>query len=94
MFIIYFFKCNCLYFVAQMLLDTWYGKGNKKVLLFDVKSPMFSRTRAEIILSELIVQRYLSEDFHYTPYSTISYIKKGNNIIYYDKLVFNYNFML
>lgn len=64
-----------------MLLDTWYGKGNKKILLFDVKSPIFSRKRAEIIISELIVQRYLSEDFHYTPYSTISYIKKGNKFI-------------
>lgn len=62
-----------------MLLDTWYGKGNKKILLFNVKSPVFSRTRAEMILGELIVQGYLSEDFHYTPYSTISYIKKGEN---------------
>ncbi|XP_025418873.1 ATP-dependent DNA helicase Q1-like [Sipha flava] len=66
-------------FTAQMLLDTWYGKGNKKVLLSDVQSPVFSRFRAEMILSELIVQGYLAEDFHYTPYSTISYIKKGPN---------------
>lgn len=62
-----------------MLLDTWYGKGNKKVLLLDVQSPVFSRTRAEMILGELIVQGYLMEDFHFTPYSTISYLKKGNN---------------
>ncbi|VVC43784.1 Hypothetical protein CINCED_3A023095 [Cinara cedri] len=66
-------------FTAQMLLDTWFGKGSKKIFLFDVKSPEFSRTQAEMILGELIVQGYLSEDFHYTPYSTISYIKKGSN---------------
>lgn len=60
-----------------MLLDIWYGKGNKKVLSFDVKPPIFLRTQAEMILGELLVQGYLTEDFHYTPYSTISYIKKG-----------------
>lgn len=65
-----------------MLIDTWYSKGNKKILLFNIKSPVFSRKLAEIILSELIIQKYLVEDFHYTPYSTISYIKKGNNVIY------------
>jgi len=75
---VYFLKLNCLFFIAQMLLDTWYGKGNKKVLLLDVQSPVFSRTRAEMILGELIVQGYLMEDFHFTPYSTISYMKKGN----------------
>lgn len=80
----YIFKLiNKLYFVAQMLLDTWYGKGNKKVLLFNVQPPVFSRKRAEIIISELIVQRYIAEDFHYTPYSTISYIKKGSIFIIY-----------
>lgn len=62
-----------------MLLDTWFGKGNKKLLLFDVQSPVISRTLAEMILGELLVQGYLTEDFHYTPYSTISYIKKGKN---------------
>lgn len=61
-----------------MLLDIWYGKGNKKVLLLDVKPPIFLRTQAEMILGELLVQGYLTEDFHYTPYSTISYIKKGS----------------
>lgn len=70
-----------------MLLDTWYGKGNKKNLLFNVQSPVFSRTRAEMILGELLAQKYLTEDFHYTPYSTISYIKKGNYIIYNNYLV-------
>lgn len=64
-----------------MLLDTWYGKGNKKLLSSDVQSPVFSRIQAEIIIGELLIQGYLMEDFHFTPYSTISYIKKGN----YDK---------
>ncbi|XP_025202849.1 ATP-dependent DNA helicase Q1-like [Melanaphis sacchari] len=70
---------NDVKFTSQMLLDTWYGKGNKKILLFDVQSPVFPKTQAEMILSELIVQGYLMEDFHFTPYSTISYIKKGPN---------------
>lgn len=60
-----------------MLLDTWYGKGPKKKLVSDVLCPVFPRIQAEIILSELIIQKYLIEDFQFTPYSTISYIKKG-----------------
>lgn len=67
-----------------MLLDTWYGKGNKKILQFDVQSPKISRTLAEMIVGQLIIQGYLKEDFHYTPYSTISYIKKGINIFNSD----------
>lgn len=77
-------------FTSQMLLDTWYGKGNKKILLLDVQSPVFPKTRAEMILGELIVQEYLMEDFHFTPYSTISYIKKGNFYI----LLLNNNCMV
>jgi len=73
-----------------MLLDTWYGKGNKKILLLDVQSPVFPKTRAEMILGELIVQEYLMEDFHFTPYSTISYIKKGN----FNILLLNNNCMV
>lgn len=84
-------KFNCSFSTAQMLLDTWYGKGNKKLLLLDVQSPVFPRVRAEMILGELIVQGYLAEDFHYTPYSTISYIKKGNYPINFHNLLhFNY----
>lgn len=77
-----------------MLLDTWYGKGNKKLLLFDVQSPIISRTLAETIVGELMIQGYLKEDFHYTPYSTISYIKKGINTFNCDYLVFNLNLYL
>lgn len=64
-----------------MLLDTWYGKGPKRKLLFDVSSPVFSRTQAEIIVGELILQKFLIEDFQYTPYTTISYLKKGDYVI-------------
>lgn len=74
-----------------MLLETWYGKGPKKKLLFDVQSPTFSRTQAEIILGELIIQKYLTEDFQYTPYSTISYLKKGDYCtIYHRCIVINF----
>lgn len=66
-----------------MLLDTWYGKGPKKKLVSDFLSPVFPRIQAEMILSELIIQKYLTEDFQFTPYSTISYIKKGLFIIIY-----------
>lgn len=72
---------NNFFILAQMLLDVWYGKGNKKVLKSDVKPPIFLRTQAEMILGVLLVEGYLTEDFHYTPYATISYIKKGSNFM-------------
>ncbi|XP_050542953.1 ATP-dependent DNA helicase Q1-like isoform X2 [Daktulosphaira vitifoliae] len=70
---------NDMKLTAQMLLDSWYGKYNKKMKITNIKPPTFSRMRAEMIVGELLVQNYLAEDFHFTPYSTISYIKRGSN---------------
>lgn len=39
--------------------------------------PKFSRETGEVILAHLLVTGYLQEDFHFTPYSTISYLKRG-----------------
>lgn len=50
------------------LMDAWLGKGNNSLL---------SRSDAQRILVYMLLQGYLKEDFHFTPYSTISYLLPG-----------------
>ncbi|XP_034830734.1 ATP-dependent DNA helicase Q1-like [Maniola hyperantus] len=64
---------------AQKLLDAWFLKG-PVVLRHKGKEPNFSRALGEDVIAFLLVQGYLIEDFHYTAYSTISYIRKGPNM--------------
>ncbi|KAM3964467.1 ATP-dependent DNA helicase Q1 [Aphomia sociella] len=64
---------------AQKLLDAWFLKGPVN-LRHKGKEPSFSRSIGEDVIAYLLVESYLVEDFHYTAYSTISYIKKGPNM--------------
>jgi hypothetical protein len=64
---------------AQKLADAWYGKGAGSLRVKSVPVPKFSREMGEAILAHLLVNGYLQEDFHFTPYSTISYLKRGRN---------------
>jgi hypothetical protein len=64
---------------AQKLLDAWYGKGVGTFRVKSVAVPKFSREMGEAILAHLIINGYLQEDFHFTPYTTISYMKRGRN---------------
>lgn len=61
---------------AQKLLDAWFLKGPVN-LRHTGKEPNFSRTLGEDVITYLILEGYLEEDFHFTAYSTISYIKHG-----------------
>lgn len=45
-----------------------------------VQVPKFSRETGEAVLAHLLVNGYLQEDFHFTPYSTISYLKRGRSV--------------
>ncbi|XP_026764824.2 ATP-dependent DNA helicase Q1-like [Galleria mellonella] len=64
---------------AQKLLDAWFLKGSVS-LRHKGKEPNFSRSIGEDVIAYLLIENYLVEDFHYTAYSTISYIKKGPNM--------------
>jgi len=63
------------------LMDALYGKGSVKLRVKDVSVPKYDRNTTEKIIGFLLIDGYLAEDFHFTPYSTISYIVPGGNII-------------
>lgn len=62
---------------AIKLIDSWFGKGAVSLRVPEISSPKYSREMAENIVAHLLVDGYLQEDFHFTAYSTISYLKRG-----------------
>lgn len=62
---------------ALKLVDAWYGKGATSLRVSNVTVPRFSRESAEAVVGYLLVSGYLQEDFHFSAYSTISYLKRG-----------------
>lgn len=62
---------------ALKLIDAWYGKGATTLRVASVPTPKFTRESGEAIVGHLLVTGYLQEDFHFSAYSTISYLKRG-----------------
>ncbi|XP_053110001.1 ATP-dependent DNA helicase Q1 [Hemicordylus capensis] len=63
-------------FTPLKLIDAWLGKGLSK-LGVEVVAPKLPRDALERIIAYLILQKYLKEDFSFTAYTTISYVKRG-----------------
>uniref|UniRef100_T1JDC6 ATP-dependent DNA helicase n=1 Tax=Strigamia maritima TaxID=126957 RepID=T1JDC6_STRMM len=62
---------------GTMLVDAWCGKSKAKYKP-QISPSHLSRPECERIVAFLITQHYFEEDFHFTPYTTISYVKKGS----------------
>ncbi len=62
---------------ALKLLDAWFGKAGPVLRISSVSPPSVSRQEGERWLVHFLLQGYLQEDFHFTPYTTISYILPG-----------------
>ena len=64
---------------ALKLVDALLGKGACKIPSWK-KPPenLSKKSQIEHIIASLLIDGYLREDFHYTPYNTISYILPGN----------------
>ncbi|RXG73071.1 ATP-dependent DNA helicase Q1 [Armadillidium vulgare] len=60
------------------LVDIWLGKGPTNLRVKEATASDLSRERAETIIAHLLIDGFLKEDFHFTPYSTISYITPGD----------------
>lgn len=62
---------------ALKLVEAWIGKGAPNLRVASVPVPSMSREMCERIITYLIIEGYFREDFHFTPYSTISYLLPG-----------------
>ncbi|XP_055593563.1 ATP-dependent DNA helicase Q1-like [Uranotaenia lowii] len=65
---------------ALKLVDAWYHKGSPKNRL-ETPPPLLDRYIGEQIVAFLIINDYLKEEFQYNPYTTLSYIAKGEAIV-------------
>lgn len=74
---------------ALKLVDAWYQKGATNLRVKEVEVPNLERYYAEQIVAFLIVKEYLKEDFHFSTYTTYSYIRKGSRLATKtDRIVF------
>ncbi|XP_063841072.1 ATP-dependent DNA helicase Q1-like isoform X1 [Scylla paramamosain] len=62
---------------GQKLVDLFLGKGSTKQRVQGATAIGLPRETAENIVAYLLVDGFLKEDFHFTPYSTLSYIVPG-----------------
>jgi hypothetical protein len=60
------------------LMDAWFSKGAPLLRLDTVKVPQIPRTVCEAIVANFLLDGYISEEFHFTPYSTISHLVPGS----------------
>lgn len=75
---------------GPMLIDLWYRKGKSNLRCDNVELPKIDRYYAEQIVAYLIAEKYLREDFHFTAYTTISYIKTGvRNAAIEEEIIFH-----
>lgn len=81
--------CYCLLSISgQKLVDLLLGKGATKQRVQEAIAVGLSRDKAENIVAYLLVDGFLKEDFHFTPYSTLSYIVPGKSLFLYFLLYF------
>ncbi|XP_029901932.1 ATP-dependent DNA helicase Q1 isoform X2 [Myripristis murdjan] len=58
------------------LVEAWMGKGPAKRRKM-IQTTTLSRLEAEAVVTRLLLQGYLGEDFSFTPYTTYFYLKLG-----------------
>lgn len=69
-----------IFFLGQKLVDLFLGKGSTKQRVQEATAIGLLRETAENIVAHLLLDGFLKEDFHFTPYSTISYIVPGMSV--------------
>jgi len=65
---------------ALKLVEALRGRGASNLKLTDWKPPKTianDKNHAENIVAHLLMENYIKEDFHFTPYNTISYLESG-----------------
>lgn len=70
---------------AAKLIDAWMGKDAKKWKERGITKTDLPRERCETIVAWALLEGYLAEKFHITPYAYISYIRMGEKKQEIDK---------
>jgi len=73
---------------ATKLVDALMGRGANNIKISRWKGGPRSKEEVEQIVAMLLVDQYLQEDMHYTPYSVISYIIAGHRSVNKVKMKF------
>merc|ERR1711915_1014662 len=63
------------------LVDALMGRGANNIKIARRKGGPMSKEQVEQIVAMLLVDQYLQEDMHYTPYNVISYIIAGHRSV-------------
>ena len=74
-------KDGDLKMTALKLVEALRGRGASNLKLTDWKPPKNianDKNHAENIVAHLLMENYIKEDFHFTPYNTISYLESGS----------------
>ena len=66
---------------ALKLIESWRGHGSVSNRAKHVPVMKFSETKCEKVVLRALLEGILKEEFHFTPYSTISYIGLGRSTI-------------
>eukprot|EP00092_Neocalanus_flemingeri_P026366 GFUD01028582.1.p1 GENE.GFUD01028582.1~~GFUD01028582.1.p1 ORF type:complete len:664 (+),score=201.59 GFUD01028582.1:102-2093(+) len=66
---------------ALKLVDALQGRGANNTKLAGWKGGKLTKDQVEQVVAWLLVEGYLQEDMHYTPYSVISYLLAGHRIV-------------
>ena len=66
---------------ALKLIESWRGHGSVSNRAKHVPVTKFSETKCEKVVLRALLEGILKEEFHFTPYSTISYIGLGRSTI-------------
>ncbi|CAG0900156.1 unnamed protein product [Darwinula stevensoni] len=59
------------------LVGAWMGSPGNGLKVNLPHPPLSTRGMCERVIAHLLIEGYLQEDFHFTPYNTISYILPG-----------------
>lgn len=59
------------------LVEAWKGKGPPVLRVKEITTPNLTQDQCERLVLHLLLKGFIKEEFHFTPYSTISYLVKG-----------------
>ncbi|XP_043569369.1 ATP-dependent DNA helicase Q1 [Chiloscyllium plagiosum] len=59
------------------LIEAWNGKGPSKLRVASVSPPNLSRSEMEELIVHLLLEQYLKEEFSFTAFATIAYLKEA-----------------